>query len=426
MSVFLPEQFLQKLRQNKEPEKRDDVKITTFALRFLVIIVMFLPEQFLPVVVKAQEVTIAAKQALLVDGETGTVLFAKAANEIFNPASMTKLLVAETVFDALSRGEVGLDSLFKVSEQAWRKGGAPSRSTTMFASVNSFIRVEDLLRGLIVVQGNDAAYALAEGLSGNEEDFVARMNERARALGMKNTQIFHLNTLAPRTGEEIVGENRSTAADLLLLARYIERTYPHYFPLYSEPAFEWNHIFQRNRNPLAQAGLGVDGFVTGGVEGQGYGLVVSAKQGKRRLFLVLGGLEKERQRAPEAKKLIEWGMESFETKLVYEAGARVAQARLYGGVEGQVDLKTISAIGILLPKSRPPRLKIRAVYDGPLTAPIEEGREVGHLVISSNGGELLRAPLVSADDVGEAGLAKKAAHALFEVSLGWMRKYLAL
>jgi len=375
----------------------------------------------------AQEMTSQAKQALLVDGETGSVLFAKAADEIFNPASMTKLLVAEVVFDALQRGEIALESRFKVSEQVWRKGGAPSRTTTMFASVNSLVSVADLLRGLTIVQGNDAALALAEGLAGDEANFIRRMNERARALGLDHTQIFNVTGLASRQGEGGGKENRSTARDLITLARHIEQHYPDYFPLYSEAGFEWNKIFQRNRNPLTQAEIGADGFVTGGGgEGQGYGLVATAKQGKRRLFLVLGGIEREKNRTGEAKKLLEWGMSSFETRLVYDAGAQVAQARIYGGVEAHVGLKTPAPIGILLSKNKPPRLKLRVLYHGPLAAPVKKDQFVGHLVISSSEGILLKAPLMTEADVEEAGLAKKAIDALFEVSIGWMRKYLAL
>jgi len=376
--------------------------------------------------INAQEMTTQAKQALLVDSETGTVLFAKGADEVFNPATMTKLLVAEVVFDALERGEISLDSLFKVSEHAWRKGGAPSRTTTMFASVNSLVSVRNLLSGLIIVQGNDAALVLAEGLAGSETNFVHRMNERARALGLVETQIFNVTGLPSQADTQGILENRTTARDLLTLARQIERLYPHYFPLYTQKGFEWNKIFQRNRNPLLQAGMGVDGFINGGSKGQAYGLVATAKQGKRRLFLVLAGLEKEKSRVSEARKLIEWGMNNFETKLIYDSGERVAQALTYGGVEAHVDLKTVSAIGILLPKNKLPRLKIRAVYNGPLSAPIEQDKFAGHLIISSNGKILLKAPLVTASSVAEARLAKKATDALFEVSIGWMRKYLAL
>jgi len=375
----------------------------------------------------AQEMTTTAAQALLVDGETGTVLFAKNSAEIFNPAAMSKLLVAEVVFDALARGEISTETVFKVSERAWRKGGAPSRATTMFASVNSSIRVDDLLRGLAIVQGNDAALVLAEGLTGNEDDFVRRMNERAGALGLTHTQIFNVTGLPSRLDDADKDQrNQTSARDLLILARHIEKNYPHYFSLYHEAAFEWNKIFQRNRNPLYQAGMGVDGFVTGGVEGQGYGLVATLKQGKRRLFLVLAGLEKERYRVVEAKKLFEWGMSEFETKLVYEAGTEVAQARIYGGLENHIGLKTTQAIGILLPKQRPPRLKIRAVYHGPLSAPVAGNERVAHLEISSKEGLLLEAPLVTVSAVAEAGFAKKAADALFEVSIGWLRKYLSL
>jgi len=378
--------------------------------------------------VLAQEMTMTtkAKQALLVDGETGSVLFSKNSGEIFHPASMIKLLVAEVVFDALARGEVSPDTLFKVSEQAWRKGGAPSRTTTMFASLNSLIRIDDLLRGLTVVQGNDAALILAEGLAGSEVAFVQRMNERAQALGLTSMHIVDVTGLSSRSKEANLSENRATAQDLIKLARHIEQTYPHYFQLYGEPAFEWNKIFQRNRNPLYQLEMGADGFVTGGIEGEGYGLVATIKQGKRRLFLVLGGLEKEKQRVSEAKKLFEWGMSAFETKLLYDAGVEVAQAKVYGGQASYVALKTTKPVGIVMPKADPPRLKIRAIYRGPLSAPVESEKVVGHLVIASHEGELLEVPLVTASSVAEANFTKKATDALFEISIGWLRKYLTL
>jgi len=378
----------------------------------------------------AQEIEITAKQVLLVDGATGTVLFAKNPDEVFDPASMTKLFTAETVFHSLSKEEISMESLFKISEQTWRRGGAPSRTTTMFASVNSFVRVEDLLRGLTVLQANDAALALVEGIEGNEADFVKRMNERTAELGLTQTQIFNVTGLTQEKGE---GEgatkdttNRTTVRDLMIVARHIEKKYPHYFSLYGEEAFEWNKIFQRNRHPLYHAEMGVDGFVSGGTQTQGYGLVATAKQGKRRLFLVLAGVEKEKNRLPEAKKLIEWGMKEFESKLVYDADEEVAMAHIYGGIESHVALKTLKPIGILLPKGKTPRLKIRALYEGPLSAPVDKGKTVGQLVISSAEGIWLEAPLVTATRIEEAGLIQKASDALFEISIGWMRKYLTL
>jgi len=379
-----------------------------------------------PAATHGQEIVIEARRALLVDGETGTILLEQNADAIFNPASMTKLLVAEVVFDALDRGEININSLFKISEQTWRKGGAPSRRATMFASVNSFVRVEDLLRGLIIVQGNDAALALAEGLAGDEMQFVKRMNERVQALGLNNTQIFNVTGLPEKTNIEKTPENHSTARDLLKLAQHIEKAYPHYFSLYGEPAFEWNRIFQRNRNPLSSAEIGADGFVSGGDEKQNYGLVATAQQGKRRLFLVLDGLSSEKQRTHEAKRLIEWGMNDFETKLIYEADTQVARAKVYGGIHNHVGLKTTTAIGILLPKKNAPKLKIRAVYHGPLIAPIDANMSVGHLVVANHKGVLVTRPLITATSIDEAGLRKKAMDGLFEISIGWMRKYLAL
>jgi len=368
----------------------------------------------------APEMESAAAQVLLLDNETGTVLFAKQAREQFNPASLTKLMTAEVVFHAIEMGEISEETIFKVSEHAWRTGGAPSRTTTMFAAVNSHISVANLLQGLTVLQANDAALILAEGLAGSEAAFVERMNARAAELGMKNSVFFNATGLPHE-------ENHTNAEDMALLARHIVHHHPQHFLLYAQEAFEWNKIFQRNRNPLFHAGLGVDGFVAAGTKQQGFSLITTVQdpQSGRRLFLVLNGVERDKQRVDEAKKLITWGISAFETKLIYHAGSKVAQAKVFGGMASQIALTTPDAIGMLLPKEGGEKLKIKVIYNGPLAAPLVAGEQVGHLVISARGGSIsVQKPLFTAENVAQAGLVKQAGNALFELCLGWLRHYL--
>jgi len=218
-----------------------------------------------------------------------------------------------------------------------------------------------------------------------------------------------------------------SAEDMAVLARHIVRHYPHHFPLYAQESFEWNKIFQRNRNPLYHAGLGVDGFVAAGTKQQGFSLVTTVQdsQSGRRLFLVLNGVERDKQRMDEAKKLITWGISAFETKMIYSAGSKIAQAKVFGGMVNRISLTTKEPIGMLLPKEGREKLKIKVVYNGPLAAPMVEGEEVGYLVISTRGGGIfMKKPLFTAENVAESGLVKQAGDAFFELCLGWLRRYL--
>jgi len=369
---------------------------------------------------QAQEMDSAASQVLLLDDETGTVLFAKNVRQRFNPATLTKLMTAEIVFSALEQGEIDEETVFKVSEYAWRTGGAPSRTTTMFANVNSSISVTNLLRGLTVLQANDAALVLAEGLAGSEAAFVERMNARALELGLRNSRFFNATGLPHES-------SYTTVEDMVLLARHMVHHHSRYFSLYGQEAFEWNKIFQRNRNPLFHMNLGVDGFVSAGTKNQGYALVITAQShmNGRRLFLALAGVERDNQRNDEARRLVNWGMSEFETKLVYEAGSEISHAKVFGGVEHSVALKTEQAIGMLLPRHGTTKLSIKMIYDGPLVAPVAANQPVGQLVISHRQGEVsIKKPLITATSVAQAGLVKQAGDALFELCLGWIRRYL--
>ena len=238
--------------------------------------------------------------ALLIDYDTGAALFAKNADAPMSPASTTKILTAEIVFGELAAGRLKLDDVATISARAAREGDAESGGSSMFAQANSEVRIEDLLRGLLITSGNDAAIALAERVAGSEEAFAALMNARARALGMTRSHF------ANAWGEGSAGQ-RVTARDMARLAAHVIRTYPQYYRFFGEAEFSWNGVQQANRNPLLTMGIGADGMKTGHLAKSGFGLVGSAAQNGRRLILVLNGARSERERASEARKLIEWG-----------------------------------------------------------------------------------------------------------------------
>ncbi len=238
--------------------------------------------------------------ALLIDANSGAVLFAKNADAPMSPASTTKILTAEIVFHALTEGRIKLDDPAPISARAAREGDAESGGSSMFAQANSQVRIEDLLRGLLITSGNDAAIALAEDVAGSEEAFVGMMNRRARELGMTRSHFVNA------WGDGNPGQ-RVTARDMARLAAYVIRTYPQYYRYCGETEFTWNAIHQHNRNPLLAMGIGADGVKTGHLAKSGFGLVGSAVQNGRRLILVINGAHSEAERANEARRLLEWG-----------------------------------------------------------------------------------------------------------------------
>ncbi|HEY1941465.1 MAG TPA: D-alanyl-D-alanine carboxypeptidase family protein [Roseiarcus sp.] len=238
--------------------------------------------------------------ALLIDANTGAVLFAKNADAPMSPASTTKILTAEIVFRQLVEGRLKLDDIAPISPRAAREGDAESGGSSMFAQANSEVRIEDLLRGLLITSGNDAAIALAEDVAGSEEAFVGLMNRRARELGM--TRSHFANAWGDGSPAQKV-----TARDMARLAAYVIRTYPQFYRYFGEAEFTWNDIQQHNRNPLLTMNIGADGVKTGHLAQSGYGLVGSAVQNGHRLIVVLNGARSEAERAREARRLLEWG-----------------------------------------------------------------------------------------------------------------------
>jgi D-alanyl-D-alanine carboxypeptidase (penicillin-binding protein 5/6) len=251
-----------------------------------------------------------AKQAILLDSGSGKVLFEKNADELMHPASMSKIMTAIMVFERLKSGKLSLDDEFVVSENAWRNGGATSGGSTMYAELNSRIRLEDLLKGVIVHSGNDACIVIAEGIAGSEAAFADLMTQRARELGLEKSTFKNATGLTDP-------EHQMTARELALLARYLIEVYPEYYKIYSIPEFTWNGITQPNRNPLLGSYPGADGVKTGYVSAAGYGLTGSAKRDGRRLIMVINGLSSTRERADEAQKLLDWGFRQYRTVELY-------------------------------------------------------------------------------------------------------------
>lgn len=356
----------------------------------------------------------AAPHAILIDAESGTVLFEKASDQLVPPASLAKLMTAELVFHLLETGKVKLDDEFVISENAWRKGGAPSGGSAMFAAIHSRVRVEDLLRGVIIQSGNDACIALAEGIAGNEFAFAEMMTNRAREIGLPRS------TFTNSTGLHDAGLN-VTARELAKLAQHIIRTYPDRYPIYNEREFTWNKIRQQNRNPLLPMNIGADGLKTGFTKESGYGLVGSAVQNNLRLIVVVTGLKAAKDRADEARKLLDWGFRNFDSRLLFAEGQAVGDAKLFGGAKGRVPLTSKRAINVLLPKNASERIIARIVYTGPIRAPVKKGQPIGTLKVWRGEHIVLEVPLEAAENVAAGSLPQRAFDAASELVISVFR-----
>lgn len=351
--------------------------------------------------------------ALLMDYESGTVLFQKDADAPMEPASMAKLMTIAVVFDMLKSGRLTMDDEFFISEKAWREGGAASGGSTMFAELNSKVRVEDLLKSVIIQSGNDASIALAEGIGGTEETFARIMNEKADDIGLENSNFTNSTGLPD-------DNMRVTARDLADLAVYLIREYPEYYDIFSEPEFEWNNIKQSNRNTLLSMGIGVDGLKTGHTESAGYGEVVSTTEGGRRLIAVLHGLDSLRQRSEEARKLVTWGTRNFERIPAFEVGEIVGYANVYGGEIPSVALVGRGPVDLYIPKGSRKCLSASISYQAPLMPPVEQGTKIAELQVLCDGQLIQAAPLYAAESVEEGGIVRRATDALKELTIGWL------
>lgn len=354
-----------------------------------------------------------AQTAFLMDYETGTVLFSHHADRLIAPASMAKLMTQEVVFHEIQAGRLTLNTLFPISEHAWRKGGAPSGTSSMFAQLKSRVRVEDLLRGSIIVSANDACIALAEGISGSEQAFAQKMMERAKVLGL-NRAHFTNPTGLPDPDLKV------TPRELVVLAAHIIRTYPQFYPWYSEKEMTWTLAQpQRNRNPLLRDVVGADGLKTGYTSDAGYGLVGAVVRQKQRLVLMVGGLKSDKERSIAAKKLVEWGFSHFETRLILKPTDAIAQADVYGGSQPQVELTTKEPIYAVLQRQLASRdIHADIVYMKPIRAPIQAGQVVAQLRLYQGEQLILERPLVSLQAVEVGNFVSRARDAAFELVRG--------
>src|SRR5262252_5842082 len=326
---------------------------------------------------KKDEPNITAPHAILIDAENGSVLYERDADRMIFPASLAKLMTAEYVFHELKEGRIKLTDEYMVSENAWRKGGAPSHGSTMFAAINSRVPVDDLLHGMIIQSANDACIILAEALAGNETTFGAKLTQRARASGLEKSVFTNSNGL-PDPGEQV------TTHELATLTRHIIRTYPEFYPLFGQLDYTWNKIRQQNRNPLLGMMAGADGLKTGFTKEAGYGLVGSAVQNGLRLIVVVNGVSTAKERAEEAKKILEWGFKNFEQRVLFAEGQTIGAAKVYGGASGRVSLVANGEVRVMLPKTGADKLIARIVYQGPVPAPVAEGTPIGNIKVWRN------------------------------------------
>jgi D-alanyl-D-alanine carboxypeptidase (penicillin-binding protein 5/6) len=356
----------------------------------------------------------AAAHAMLIEAESGSVLFEKAADDLIPPASLSKLMTQEVVFNEIKQGRLNPTTEFIVSTNAWRRGGAPSHTSSMFIPIHSKVSVDDLLHGAIIQSANDACITLAEGISGNESTFAELMTKRARELGLTKST-FGNSTGLPDPRQLM------TARELAKLARHLIETYPDYYKYYSEREFTWNKIRQFNRNPLLNMNLGADGLKTGFTKEAGYGLVGSAVQNGLRLIVVVNGLRSEKERSDEAKKLLEWGFHSFQSGLLFAAGQEIAQAKLYGGVRGHVPLMAGKEVRLMVPRGSRDKIIARVVYSGPVRAPVEQGQKIGLLKVWRGESVVLEVPLQAAESVSTGSMPQRALDAASELVLGLFR-----
>ncbi len=358
----------------------------------------------------------AAPYAILVDAETGSVLYEKNSDTPTAPSSMTKLMTAEVIFNEIRQKRLSLDTEYIVSEDAWRRGGAPSHTSSMFAPIHSRVRVDDLIRGALIVSGNDACITLAEGVAGNEAAFAQMMNKRAHEIGVTKSY-FANSTGLPDPSQ------KATVRDLAKIGRQIIRTYPEFYKIFGEREFTWNKIRQQNRNPLLElTSLGADGLKTGYTIQGGYGLVGSAVQNGMRLIVVVNGLKTIKERGEEARKLLEYGYRGVETKPLFTDGQIVGYAKLFGGASGSVPLVGDGPISVLMPKNSSDKVSAKIVYSGPVLAPVERGQPIGSIHIYRGEQVIAEMPLFAGESVERGGLARRAFDAATELVINLFNK----
>ncbi len=355
-----------------------------------------------------------AQAAVLMVAETGAVLYQHNADQLLPPASMSKLMTLAIVFRALKKGKLSLDDEFVMSEHAWRTGGAPSRNAAMFVPINTKATVLELIQGIIVQSGNDAAIALAEGMSGSEEAFAQRMTNRARKLGLTKSVFKNATGLYDP-------DHMMTAREIAILARYLITEFPEYYAMFSQKEFRYRKHRFINRNPLLFSDIGVDGLKTGFVKDAGYGLVASAKQNKMRLIAVIMGMPTANARKAEGRRLLDWGFRNVSLVKLFDADETVGYARVWGGDRYYEPLRAHDELSVYLPRTpERPRLSAQLSYEGPLKPPIKKGEQVASLRVTSETGAVNEIPLYAAEDVEAVGFYSRGFDSLTFIVADWL------
>ncbi len=367
-----------------------------------------------PVTTKSEGFQTSSSAAALLDPDSNSFLFEKNSDQPFAPASLAKLMTLEYVFNEIKQGHIKPDDEYIISENAWRKGGAPSHGSTMFAAIHSRVKVSDLIQGIIVDSANDACMAIAEALAGNEASFGAMLTKRAREIGLENST-FTNSTGLPDPNMHV------TARDMAELARHIMQTYPEFYPNFAARDFSWNNIRQENRNPLLSMGIGADGLKTGETTDSGYSLVGSALQDNLRLIVVVSGARNDKERGDEAKKLLDFGFHGFETKILFAEGQTIGAAKVFGGDSSYVPLVGPGTVSLMMPRNTNDRLIARIVYNGPVPAPVSKGQPIGKLKVWRGDNVALEVPLQAADDVGTGTMSQRAMDGATELMIGLFR-----
>jgi serine-type D-Ala-D-Ala carboxypeptidase (penicillin-binding protein 5/6) len=332
-----------------------------------------------------------ARHALIIEADTNTVLFDKHAEERMPPASMSKIMTAYVVFSMLKEGRAQLGDELPVSEKAWKLGGSK-----MFVGIGGHIKIDDLLKGMLVQSGNDACVVLAEGLAGSEDAFVEKMNEMAPKIGLKDSHFANVTGL-PDPNEWM------TARDLVTLAQRTIQDFPEYYHYFSEKDFNFNNIDQGNRNPLLYKVAGADGLKTGHTDESGYSLIGSVLRGDRRVILVISGLPSMKDRAAEGERLAEWAFREYNNYKLFSAGDKVDDADVWLGDEPKVGLTVANDLTVTLPRAARRDMKVTVVYDKPVPAPIKQGDQIGKVVVTAPQVTPMEQPLFAAANVQPIG-----------------------
>ncbi|MBL8710354.1 MAG: D-alanyl-D-alanine carboxypeptidase [Rhodospirillaceae bacterium] len=348
-----------------------------------------------------------APHAYVLDFQTGAVLYDKLGTERFQPASMSKLMTAYMLFDALKRGDLKLTDTFHVSQKAWAMQGSK-----MFVDIDTDVTIEDLIRGIVIQSGNDACIVVAEGLAGSEEAFAERMNKKAKEIGLTDSNFVNASGWPDPN-------HLMTAKDLATLAKRLIEDFPEFYGYYSELEFTYHGIKQGNRNPLLyRTGSGVDGLKTGHTEEAGYGLTASAERDGRRVIMILHGMQGMQERADQTGIVLDWAFREFGNFTIAAPGTVLGEAPVWMGAEKTVPLMVAEDFLVTLPRSERQNIVAKAVFNGPVAAPIAAGQPIGELIVDIPGMPQARASLVAAKDVSELGFGGRIAAAMMHFIFG--------